>query len=728
MKKTLLLGISTFICAGVFAQSTPQRPEITAVFAETAPQIDGVLDDDIWQLIEPTTSFVQRWPEEGATPTEDSELRIAFNEDFLYFGLTFLDKNPEEIRANIFERGGRLDKDDVVRIGIDTYNDKRNAYVFEINSLGAQDDATITDESMTLDDWSWDAVFYSETVIDEKGWSLEVAIPFRQIRFSKDDVLEMGVAVERTINRKNEKAIFPFIPLSFQGGWINVSQYATLKGLQGLRRGRNIEIKPYIITGAQEVREDLAFEKTESDLNREIGLDVKYGITSNLTLDLTFNTDFAQVEADNVQLNLTRFNLFFPEKREFFLERSGLFAHGNQRSTQTFFSRRIGLSRDILTGARMTGQIGRFSVGLLNIETGDKLNQAFGKRSDNNAVARIRTDLFPRATAGAIFTNFEQDGRYNRAFGVDAQYRFWNSSEIEAWYTTVKDTDPDLDDAAGHARLRVRNDIYGASASYTSVGKNYSPALGFVSRRDMRHYSINATYSPFIESDKIPVRQLSFEPSYRYITGQDGEKQSWEGKLEVGASFEKRDRLRFEFERQFDRLTGDFHIRSNTVIPAGDYTFDRYRISGNTDQSRQTYFSGGVVLGEFYNGNRTDLSAQVGFRQSKHFSIEAGISHRIIDLDADNGKFDATTISANILAAQGRKLFARGLIQYDNFSRDVNANIRIDWIHTPGSDLFIVLNTSYHLTADDDILFDPRRDIIMNDRVGVAKVTYLVML
>ena len=376
----------------------------------------------------------------------------------------------------------------------------------------------------------------------------------------------------------------------------------------------------------------------------------------------------------------------------------------------------------------MTGQIGRFSVGLLNIETGDKMSQAFGKRSDNNAVARIRTDLFPRATAGAIFTNFEEDGRYNRAVGVDTQYRFWNSSEFDAWFTNVSDTNDDSEGTAGHVRLRLRNDIYGASASYTSVGENYRPALGFVSRRDMRHYSVNATYSPYLESDKHPIRQIEIEPGYRYISGQDGEKQSWEGKVEVSASFEKRDRVRVEFERQFDRLTGDFHIRSNTVIPAGDYTFDRYRLSANTDQSRRTYTSASLTVGDFYNGQRTDLSGTVGFRQSKHFSIEAGLRHRIIDLDTDNGKFDATTISANILAAQGRKLFARGLIQYDNFSRDINANIRIDWIHTPGSDLFIVLNTSYHLSADEDILFDPRKDILMNDRVGVAKLTYLVML
>jgi hypothetical protein len=262
------------------------------------------------------------------------------------------------------------------------------------------------------------------------------------------------------VNRKNERSNWPYIGLEYGSSFsaiAAVSQYGTLTGLRNIRRGKNIEIKPYVIAGAQKIRDDLAVEDTDSDFTRDLGVDVKYGITSNLTLDVSVNTDFAQVEADNVQLNLSRFSLFFPEKREFFLERSGLFEHGNPGSTQTFFSRRIGLADNILTGARLTGQVGDVSVGVINIETGQDFGDLFGSASSNNLVARARANVFPRATVGGIFTNLERSGQSNRAFGADAQYRFWRSSAFETWYSRVSDTDPLYDDRAGHVSLRVQN-------------------------------------------------------------------------------------------------------------------------------------------------------------------------------------------------------------------------------------------------------------------------------
>jgi hypothetical protein len=363
----------------VFAQSTPPSSpatplssaapssEVTAVFVEEAPRIDGNLDDEIWQGIEPVRDFFQVWPDDGASPTEPSEVRIAYDRDFLYFAFKFYDANPELIRAKNLERGDRNDRDDHAYIALDTFGDKRNAYLFEMNALGTQDDATISDEGLTLDSFSWDAVFRSETVIDDDGWSMEVAIPFRQLRFPRGDELEFGLMLSRMINRKNERVIWPHIGLEYGGNSFSVlsavSQYGTLKGLKDVRRGKNIEIKPYLIAGVQEVRPDLADENTDIDFSRDLGVDFKYGVTSNLTLDLTLNTDFAQVEDDNVQINLTRFSLFFPEKREFFLERAGLFDHGNPRSTQTFFSRRIGLSNQILTATTKTRTCARPKAG-----------------------------------------------------------------------------------------------------------------------------------------------------------------------------------------------------------------------------------------------------------------------------------------------------------------------------------------------------------------------------
>lgn len=739
MRPTALFGpvVLALTALTARAQSTPPVPppsdrEVTAVFVTEAPHIDGHLDDAVWQDIPPITGFFQVWPDDGAPATERSEARIAYDRDNLYFAFKFYDRRPDLIRAKNLERGGRNDRDDHAYIALDTYRDRRNAYLFEMNALGTQDDATITDEGLTLDSFSWDAVYRSETVIDDEGWSMEVAIPFRQLRFPKGDDLSFGLMLSRMINRKNERSLWPHIGLEYGNSFSvlsAVSQYGTLKGLRNIRRGKNIEIKPYVITGAQTARPDLSQAETDTDLTRDLGVDVKYGLSSNLTLDLTVNTDFAQVEADNVQLNLTRFSLFFPEKREFFLERSGLFEHGNPRSTQTFFSRRIGLEDQILTGARLTGQVGRLSVGVLNIETGEGMGDLFGRRSANNTVARVRTNVVPRATVGAIFTNRAEDGHTNRVAGADAQVRFWSSSEFTAWVSRVWDTDPALDDAAGHLSLRLQNDRYGARATFTSVGRHYSPALGFVRRRDMRQYTGRLVYSPLLHLDALPfLRRLNLQADYDYIEGQDGRKQSTDLQFQTRFDFNRRDRFEVEVQRQFERLDGSFFIRPDAEIPAGDYTFSRVRLSGETDSSRRTFGGARLAFGDFFHGTRTDLGGSVGFRQSRHLSLEGGLSHSRIRLPVANGAFEATTVTLSALGAISRKLFARALIQYDNFSRNLQANIRVDWIHTPGSDLFFVFNTSYHFTGRGEDLFDPRRDLILNDRVGVVKLTYLVLL
>ena len=733
--RALLIALATSPTIGTAAYGQPESPgpdRVTAVFAAEPPRVDGRLDDAIWQVIAPITAFKQVWPHEGQPPTEYSEVRIAYNRDFLFFAFTFRDRQPHLIRAKNLERGGRNDRDDHAYIALDTYLDKRNSYLFEMNALGTQDDATIVDEGLTLDSFSWNAVFRSETVIDEQGWTMEVSIPFRQLRFPKHEELRFGLMLSRTINRKNERVIWPEIGLEYGGRFgvlAAVSQYGTLDGLRNVRRGRNIEIKPYLITGLQSVRPSLMSAETQQEFKRDLGVDFKYGITSNVTVDLSVNTDFAQVEADNVNLNLTRFSLFFPEKREFFLERSGLFAHGNARTTQTFFSRRIGLSNRILAGARVTGQAGPLSFGFMNIETGDNLGQTFGAKSANSAIARVRATLFPRATAGALVTNLMREGDSNTAIGVDTQYRFWSASEFNAWYTHVDDFGSRPASAAGHASLRLQNDTYGAQGSFTSVGTHYNPALGFVRRRDQRRYAGTVQYTPVVEMTSLPlVRRFNFGAEYTYIAGQDGVLQSSSAVFAAGLDLHRRDELEIEVEREFERLASPFNIRPDVSIAAGDYTFTQVSVSGSTDSSRRLYGEASVSSGGFFSGTRRDVECSIGFRPSRHLNVESAISYSGIRLPVDHGRFSATTLSLSVLGALSRKLFATALVQYDNFTRDLQANIRVDWIHTPGSDLFLVFNTAYHFTDHGEPLFDPRRDVTMLSRVGVAKLTYLILL
>ena len=703
---------------------------VTAVLTDEPPRIDGHLDEPLWQRVEPVRTFTQVWPETGAPATEDTEVRIAYDRDHLYFAFRNLDREPDLIRAKNLERGGRNDRDDHVYIGLDTYRDGRNAYLFEMNALGTQDDATVTDESISIDSFSWDAVYRSETVIDATGWSMEVAIPFRQLRFPEGDDLSFGLMLSRMINRKNERVMWPAIGLdrgSSFAALATVSQYGVLRGLRGVRRGQNVEVKPYAITGAQQARpESLADPLSDADLTVDAGVDAKIGLTSALTLDLTVNTDFAQVEADNAQINLTRFSLFFPEKREFFLERSGLFEHGNPRSTQTFFSRRIGLEEDILAGTRLTGQVGPISVGALSIMTGPRLSAFAGSRSTLNSVVRARADVLPRTTAGFIATDVSSDGAYNRALGADAQLRFGASSLVDVWATQVWDSAPGQNSAAGHALVLVQNETAGAEASFTSVGRAYFPALGFVRRRDMRRVAGEAVYRPAVPVPALAIRRLAAEVEGEYVTGQDGEVQTTEVEVSLGADFNRRDALGVSVSRQFERLAEPFRIRDGEVVAPGDYTFVEAALSGETDSSRPVFGSGGVSAGGFFGGERFDVRAAVGWRQSRHLVLEGDLRHSVVDVG--NGPFTATVGSVSALTAFSRTLFGRTLVQYDNFSRSLRANVRLNWIHTPGSDLFVVFNTSYGgIDAGLDPL-DPRRTVVLRDRLAVVKLTYLVLL
>ena len=745
MCRCSLVLVAAALCfsrSAVFAQETsPSGDRVTAVYADEPPRIDGVLDDAVWQDIEPITSFIQVWPDEGAEATESSEVLVAYNRDYLFFGFTFYDREPHLIRAKNLERGGRNDRDDHAYIALDTYQDKRNAYLFEINALGTQDDATITDEQLSIDSFSWDAVFRSETEINEEGWTLEVSIPFRQLRFPDDDDLSFGLMLSRTINRKNERVLWPEIGLEFGGrfGALGaVSQYGTVDGLMNVRRGKNIEIKPYIITGVQTTGPD-TLRSTEHKFERDAGVDFKYGITSNATLDLSVNTDFAQIEVDNVQINLTRFSLFYPEKREFFLERAGLFDHGNSRTTQTFFSRRIGLFSRILTGGRFTGQIGPLSIGLMNIETGSNLRETFGAKSSNNTVARIRATLFPRATIGAIITNLSRSEEHilgesrNTAIGIDGQYRFWSSSEISGWFTTTNETNGDLFGAAkrssaGHISTQLLNDTYGGFLSYTGIGRYYFPALGFVRRWDQRRYRAAAQYTPILEVSALPFfRQVGIEGEYVYITGQDGETQTTSVEINFEAQGHQRDQVELSYRRFFERLDSPFFLR-DTSVPQGDYIFSDFSIQGETDSSRPLYGEALFRTGGFFSGTETRVEGSVGFRQSRHLSMEAEVGYSMIDLPTERGRFDATTYSFSVLAALNRKLFATVLVQYDNFSNLLLTNIRINWIHTPGSDLFLVFNSAYEYFDRGAPSWAPDSRRLLWDRVSVAKLTYLILL
>ena len=699
--------------------TSPDGPTVRAVRTSAPPTIDGVLDEAFWHEIEPVTDFRQRVPVDGAPSSELTELRVAFDDDNLYFAVVLHDSDPSGIRRSILHREGRIDQDDNIRIGLDTYHDRRNAYIFEINPFGTQGDALITDESMTLSDWWWEGVYDSHARITEDGWVVEAAVPFTTIRFADAERLEMGILMERTIRRKNEMVYFPHIGQEFSRALTQVSQYATLTGLEGLRRGRYMEVKPFAITGSTVTGRRGPAEGATETVN-DLGLDFKYSITSNLTLDATLNPDFAQVEADNVQINLTRFSLFFQEKREFFLERAGLFDFGDPEETQVFFSRRIGITNDIAGGTRLTGQAGPLSVGALGLFTDDALgSQGEVLRGGFNSVVRLRADPFPRTTVGGILTSLNTDDGGNRVVGGDMQYRFGGST-VRGWVAQSAETGSGsgAGATAGTVEADLRNDLLSAGGSFTQVPADFNPALGFVRRRDIRTRSGSiAAFPRFEQSDW--ARQLVTVVSGDHISGMDGETQSTFLLSHNMVTFESGDRMMLNITRRAEWLDEPVRIQGRELAP-GDYAFSGAQIRFNTNDSRVFSARGGFSRGGFWGGTGTEVAIGGMWKTGPYLTISGDYTRNVISLPVADGDFTTSLFNMTILAAVSRALFANALIQYDDVSNEVQANVRINWIHTPGSDLFVVFDTGY-LTGD---LLDPRTERWQR-RTGVVKLTYM---
>ena len=719
------------LAAGILATGTPaagQDATVRAVRTDQPPTIDGVLDEPFWDSIEPVTDFRQRVPVDGAPSSELTELRVAFDDNNIYFGVVLHDSDPSGIRRSILHREGRIDQDDNIRIGLDTYHDRRNAYIFEINPFGTQGDALISDESMTLSDWWWEGVYESQAVITDDGWVVEAAVPFTTIRFADAEAPEMGILMERTIRRKNEMVYFPHIGQEFSRALSQVSQYATLTGLEGLRRGRYMEVKPFAITG-RSVTGQRGEADGQTDTQNDLGLDFKYSITSNLTLDATLNPDFAQVEADNVQINLTRFSLFFQEKREFFLERAGLFDFGDPEETQVFFSRRIGITNDIAGGARLTGQAGPLSVGGLSLFT-DDARDGEGRliAGGLNSVLRLRADPFPRTTVGGIFTSLNTDDGGNRVLGGDMQYRFGGST-VRGWvarstesggadFGGVTATGGNASATAGTFEVDLRNDLLSAGGSFKQVPAEFSPALGFVRRRDIRSSSGSlAAFPRFEQSDW--ARQLITAVSGDHIAGMDGEKQSTFLLSHNMLTLESGHRFMLNVTRRGEVLYEPVRIQGRELAP-GDYVFSGAQIRFDTDTSRRFSARGGYSRGGFWGGTGTEVAIGGMWKTGPYLTLSGDYTRNIISLPVEDGDFTTSLLSMTILAAVSRSLFANALIQYDDVSNQVQANVRVNWIHTAGSDLFVVFDSGY-LTGD---LLDPRTERWQR-RTGVVKLTYM---
>jgi len=682
-----------------------------------APRIDGALDEAAWKEARVIDDFLQQLPEEEAPPTERTEVRILYDRDNLYLGVRFFDREPSRIIAWTLQRDSMaIFGDDQFAFCVDSSNNGRDGFWFSTNPTGVRNDAQIFNEGEVFDT-QWDAVWEVASRVDEQGWTTEIKLPFFNLRFPGAPENMMGINFFRAIRRKNEEEYSPYIPRNYRG--TPSLSLARKMSLEGIERGIRFQPKPYLLSRyARSYGPD-----EDSDREGKAGLDVKWGVTSNLTADLTYLTDFAQVEADVQQVNLTRFNLFFPEKRDFFLENAGLFQFGTPMDTDIFFSRRIGLSSSgapipILGGTRLTGRVGKTSLGLLDVLT----DAGSGDPRTNYGVLRLRHDILARSSIGMILTDREGEGGGggNRVIGADSHVPFHEDWNFDGFYASSRSSPGAPEGAASRVRLGRDGDIWQYAVSRLQVDPGFDPGIGFVKRANQELTEAVLTWRPRPESDRVRQYNLTYSP--RYITGRDGDLQSRENFFKFETTFESGDQVGGSYSSQFERLPEPFTIfRADPIDPGvaiaeGDYSMQQGTVYVNTFQGRRVSSEFTGTLGTFFAGHKTSLMEDVTAKLCPHVSVNTHYEWNHVRLPG--GGFDTNLWITRFNAAVSPKLFGSALVQANDITDDVDLNLRVDWIHHPGADLFFVYNESLNKRRKP---YDP----LSNGRSSTFKLTYL---
>lgn len=668
--------------------------------------LDGRLDEPIYQDARPISDFIQLEPRNGEPATEKTDVWLAFDAENVYVSMRVWESRPERMVVNEMRRdSNNIRLGESIWFAFDTFHDRRNAYQFEVNPLGGRTDAQSTNERQYNADYNliWDLAVGKF----DGGWTLEAAIPFKSMRYAAGTQPTWGFQARRNSKWKNEIAFLTHVPASFglSRGSHSASIYPETVGLEVPPASRPIEIKPYVIG-------DLSTDRTitpslVNELGADAGLDVKIGVTQGLTADLTYNTDFAQVEADEQQVNLTRFSLFFPEKREFFTENQGTFTFGgaggvsgvaNGDGGETpllFYSRRIGLENGrevpILGGARLTGRVGATSIGVIDMQTRDE--PAAGHEGTNFLVLRVKRDILRRSAVGALVTSrsLSRTGSgSNQTIGVDGTFGFFRNLAINTFVAKTVTDGLTGDDMSYRAQLDYAHDRYGVQLERMSIGKDFNPEVGFVRRFDIRRNFALFRFSPRPKAAKL-VRRYFSAGSITYTENGAGRLETRIIDGEFAVEFQNSDRLVAGLNDDYEFLRVPFAVAPGFSIPVGGYSFFTTRAGYTFGQQRP--IAGAVLIerGGYYEGERTTITlSRSRTRLTPQFSIEPNVSLNMVDLPG--GSFTAKVIGARATYTMTPLMFASAFVQYGSATHGVSANVRFRWEYRPGSELFVVYN------------------------------------
>ena len=744
----IALIYALIVCADVQAQ---QAPAASASAIASAPVIDGRLDDDAWAEAQVLTGFIQREPSEGQPVSERTEVRVAYDEEALYVGAWLFDSDPTSLVFGQTLRDASLNESDAFVLVLDTYLDRQNGFVFGTTPAGIEYDGQVANEGQGGGggggrpgggggrqqrgsgggfNLNWDGSWEVATSTDSLGWYAEMRIPFTTLRYGRGGDQTWGLNFERRIRRNSEEAVWAPIPRQFNlyrvslAGTLDLAAPAT----------RIATINPYVLSNSFK---DYTVTSPDAEFGSKVGIDAKVGLNQSLTLDLTVNTDFAQAEVDDQQVNLTRFSLFFPEKRAFFLENAGTFSVGSGRSAELFFSRRIGLSSGqevpIHAGARMTGKVGDMQLGLLNIQTGglsvpSTVNGGTLRIAPNNnfGVVRAFREWENRSRIGGIFVsrlNTNSPSDYNLTYGLDGRLGIGQNLTFSGWAglttTPLPSGTPDVREGfnngeygyAGTGNFVSRD--WELSGGYRQIGSEFNPEVGFVNRSAYRYTSGRILYH--LRTEGVDwFREFRPHISGNAFWSLGGFNESYYVHIDNHFAFENGAEIHLPgWNLTGEGLEAPFQIRDEgdlpdggrgpIIIPAGTYNNQELLFTANTNRSAPLSISGGVTFGGFYSGTRSSPYGNISYRFRDR--LTTSVSMNYFDVKLAEGSFTASLVRFTGSYSFTPRIYLQANLQYDDHSKNLGSNIRLGWLDTAGTGLFIVYNDTEFLGDIDPLGF-----------------------
>lgn len=717
------LVVVWLLCIGAVSAAAQEPSQVTALAPpkdysveihrlSRPPVIDGKLDDAVWQEANLLDNFIQSDPDAGKPATEQTEVRIGYDSHNLYFGIRCYDREPAKILGSSMRFDTDMTADDSITINLDTFHDHRNAFSFQVNPLGAKTDALIRNEGEEVN-VSWDGVWDAAVQRDAKGWTVEVAIPFKTLRFSRADPQTWGFSVGRYLTRRQESSFWK--PLSHPTGTAfasnRVSEYAELRGMTGITPGGRYQLKPYGL-----LRDEPHNRGYHQQGTADVGGDLKINLTSSLVADVTVNTDFAEVEADQQQINLERYKLYYPEKRQFFLEGANLFYFGDRpepvdvpEKFQFFFSRQIGLAADgqvvipVLGGAKLAGRVGNTSIGFLNMTTDsaryyNSTGAVIDEPQTSFTVLRLKQQIFGDSTVGLIGLSKDPKGSdYNRGLGADWDLVFGKSWQSSGWVARTETPGLEGNDSAYSGDLVWTSDSLRIRQRYTNIGDNFNPEMGFLTRSGIIKQHTNILSNRLLDGDPFHIHRLITFADLNHIEDQHGNLETQLGSYEVTMSGRSRAGVAFIYYDDLENLTEPLAVTKNDIIPPGHYRFRSLFTGISSGYSQRVGFTYYYQQGGYYGGDRVRNFLYLLIRAGNGLLIEPSYDH--VKVDAPWGHFISQIAQTSIDYSLTPNLSARATIQWnegDNF----RANFMIDWTYRPGSDIYLVYNDLQDLDVE----------------------------